>query len=157
MKLAIGKTGYFVEIDDADANLISTHAWTLLRVKDTQYAISSPRTGSMPILMHRLIMGLTSADVLEVDHRDRNGLNNKRDNLRSCSHAQNCSNRKKGSNNTSGFKGVYRHSFYKKKWYAEVQCLGKKYKSKKFDSPEEAHKAYCSLAVKLHGEFARFE
>jgi len=62
----------------------------------------------------------------QVDHEDRNRINNKWDNLREVSNQENCRNRGIQSNNNSGFHGVY---WYKagKKWHAQIQVSGKTY------------------------------
>jgi hypothetical protein len=58
--------------------------------------------------------------------------------------------------NTSGYKGVYWYED-RKKWRAQIGYQGKVTNLGSFDTPEEAHAAYCEAAHRLHGEFARTE
>ena len=91
----------------------------------------------------------------DVDHINRNPLDNRRENLRICTHQQNQYNRTKQSNNTSGFKGV---SFNKEKQKFEAR-IGIDGKSKflgYFDTAEKASECYKQAALKHHGDFARF-
>ena len=85
---------------------------------------------------------------------DRNPLNTRIENLRAASKSQVRCYAKKPQNNTCGYKGV---SFNKKinKYSAQINKLGKHYNLGFFDTPKEAHKAYCKAAKKLHGEFAQ--
>jgi hypothetical protein len=91
----------------------------------------------------------------EIDHRDGDRANNKLDNLRACSHAQNQKNRPR-QRNKSGFKGV-RLERRTGKWFAAIASNGKQTHLGTYHTPEAAHAAYCAAAANLHGDFARFE
>ncbi len=92
---------------------------------------------------------------MEVDHRNGNGLDNRRFNLREATHAQNMRNQKLNRNNKSGFKGVsYKRSH--RKWRACISMHGKTIELGYHDTPEIAYTAYCAGATKYHGEFARY-
>lgn len=93
--------------------------------------------------MHHAIMG----KVL-VDHRNGDGLDNRDENLRRCSVQQNNQNRRRRSDNTSGFRGVCRRDG---RWRVKIQndILGY------FDSAEEAARVYDVAASARYGEFAR--
>jgi hypothetical protein len=89
----------------------------------------------------------------KVDHRNGDGLDNRRRNLRRTTEAQNQMNRRKPKNNTSGFKGV---GFIKarKRWratirYSTVRIVGH------FPTAHEAALAYDTAARQYHGKFAR--
>ena len=148
--------GKIALIDEADWDLVSGFKWRAHKgPRDkTYYAIATVRRADgswTAVKMHRLILGLTDP-AIKTDHRDKNGLNNKRGNLRACSNAENLRNRGANSNNTSGFKGV---SWDKQnwKWRARIR-LNRKLKSLGYyDTPEAAYAAYCAAAKDLHGEF----
>jgi hypothetical protein len=91
----------------------------------------------------------------EVDHKDGDGLNNRWRNLREATRSQNHANSKRARNNTSGFKGVRlsRSGRYR----ARIAVNKKRIALGSFDTPEEAHDAYCRAAKKFFGEFARAE
>jgi len=105
------------------------------------------------VQMHRMILGLESGDKRQSDHKDHNGLNNKRNNLRVCTHAQNQQNRKPRKNGSSVFKGVSWHK-KSKKWRACIQIDGRTVHLGLFRSETEAATAYDEVANTIHGEFA---
>lgn len=88
-----------------------------------------------------------------MDHIDGNGANNKWSNLRPATQAQNLANRGPARRNRSGFKGIYAHYG---KWIASVSFEGKVYRSKSCATKEEAAQLYREMALRVHGEFARF-
>jgi hypothetical protein len=88
-----------------------------------------------------------------VDHDDGNGVNNRIGNLRDCTQAQNCANRKIHSNNESGYKGVW-YSRQHNKWRAAIHMRGRKKHLGLFNTPELAHEFYCLAADMLNGEFS---
>ena len=146
--------GYTAVIDAADAELVGRYAWCALVQSHGAYAYRTDCSGDKPeaVYLHRLLMD-APAD-LYVDHIDGDRLNNRRDNLRLATHAENMRNMKRPRTNTSGFKGVYwsrQHS----KWRARIMHNGKQHCLGLFDCPQEAHAAYCKAAEELHGEFAR--
>lgn len=144
--------GYVALVDDDDYELVAPFNWCAHVTTNTVYA---RRTfNSKPhIYLHRFIMGVGHGDRREVDHRDRNGLNCQRSNLRVSTHGQNICNQKKRRNNTSGYKGV---SWWRMrgKWLAKVIYQQRPYVAGQFDNPVDAARAYDALARQLHGEFA---
>jgi hypothetical protein len=109
-------------------------------------------------LMHRLILSRVVGRLLErdelVDHKDRNGLNNTRSNLRIATRAQNGQNRKVHKNNKSGYKGV---TYYKSRnlWRASITVDGKCKTLGYYDTPEMAGYSYNQGALQYFGEFAK--
>jgi hypothetical protein len=87
-----------------------------------------------------------------VDHRNGDGLDNQRANLRPATHDQNMGNKRRYSNNTSGFKGVIRHQ--NRCWRARIGIDGKKVSLGLYATAEEAARAYDAAAVEAFGEFA---
>ena len=87
----------------------------------------------------------------EIDHKDRNGLNNRWLNLREATHSQNQANGSHYKNNKLGIKGVHRRT--NGKYHAQIKFNNKKYHLGDFDTPEAASHAYIKAAKKYFGEF----
>lgn len=94
--------GLVALVDDADFDLVSAFSWYAQRGANTHYAYNrSARLNNgarLTIQMHRLILDLGpwARGGVEVDHVDRNGMNNQRSNLRIVTHAENAANRDNG-------------------------------------------------------------
>jgi hypothetical protein len=101
--------------------------------------------------MHRFIMNPEKGMV--IDHLDGNPLNNQKNNLRICTHAENMRNSKINKNNKSGHKGVYWHKT-SSKWMAYIKYNNKLLYLGYFPVLIDAAKAYNEAALKYHGEFA---
>ncbi|QPW59789.1 HNH endonuclease [Clostridium botulinum] len=101
--------------------------------------------------LHRYIMGAEKG--VEVDHIDRDRMNNCRRNLRICTHQQNQCNQALQSNNTSGFTGV---RFYKprSKYVARIKFYGKDIHLGYYKTIIEAIQARDVGAKLLFGKFA---
>jgi hypothetical protein len=152
--------GYFAVIDAGDVEMVSPHrwwAWVNYRIDGSilaVYALTGARPNDKQIKppLHRFLMDAPNG--LEVDHIDRNGLNNRRSNLRIATHAENQQNQGLRVNNTSGFKGVNWHKPMQK-WRAYIQANGKLHHLGLYSTPEDAARAYDTAAITLHGDFAR--
>jgi AP2 domain-containing protein len=143
--------GKLAMVDNGDYDELIQWEWTANLSKGKWYA--RRHLGNRKYMsMHRQIMGNILG--VDFDHKDGNGLNNQRHNLRECTHIQNMQNGLIKSNNTSGYKGV---SWYKNygKWLSRIVvnrqrvCLGY------FDDIIDAAMAYDNAAKKYFGEFAR--
>ena len=135
-------------IDTSDLPLVSNVNWF---VSADNRVVSSKTKKHPRIVLSRLIMGVTKySDV--VDHVNGDTLDNRRNNLRICSHDENCRNIKRKSNNTSGYTGV---SFNKvsKKWYSYIGYKGKRIGLGYYDAFEEAVDARRRAEIEYHGEF----
>ena len=99
--------------------------------------------------LHRLIMD--APDDKQVDHINGNKLDNRKCNLRLCSHQQNCCNRS-GHKGRDLPKGVYKST---NKFRSGIRVNGKNIYLGSFDTPEEAHAAYCAASRNYHGAFSR--
>ena len=102
--------------------------------------------------MHRVILGLTDPNT-KADHRDGNGLNNQRHNLRKSTCSQNAMNQSRRSDNTSGVRGV---SWQKdrKKWRVEINANRKHIYIGKFSSLKAAKAARVKAEKIHHGKFS---
>lgn len=102
---------------------------------------------------HRIL--LPYKDGLQVDHINGNKLDNRRCNLRYCTKAQNCANRIKPDKRKrhSKYKGVTKYKNVKK-FYACIRHKGFLINIGKYETEEEAARAYDSMATTLCGEFA---
>jgi hypothetical protein len=146
--------GYKAVIDAEDAHLVDGWNWTALVRRNTVYAYRKDCSGQKlrAAYMHRVIMG--EPEGLQVDHRDGDGLNNCRSNLREATHAENMRNRRLGRDNTTGFKGVAWHKA-SGKYQAKIRLNGERKWLGLHDTPEAAHAAYRKASTRLHGEFGR--
>jgi len=149
--------GRDVTVDEQDAHFLAEYGWSIRRSGATEYVQKALFENGVYVgyrSLHRVITGCE--DGLVVDHKNGNGLDNRRDNLRVCTQAENLRNRKINSNNTSGFKGVrFDPLSHTKPWRARITVSGKRYNLGTFCSANEAHEAYCKAAAEKHGEFAR--
>lgn len=100
--------------------------------------------------MHRAILGASLGE--EVDHRDGDGLNNIRRNLRACTHGRNTQNQRRPVHNTSGFKGVSQKG---NRWRAYIKFNGVQHHLGTYDSAIHAAKVYDRSAQRLFGHFSR--
>lgn len=150
IKLTQGK---FAIVDDDIFDYLNQWKWNAYESKGTYYARRTDCTNKIytNISMHRLIIEAKKGTI--VDHKDGNGLNNTKDNLRICTNRQNAINRRGWG--TSKYLGV---SFEKEsnKWRARINTGTKKINIGRFDIEENAAIAYNIFAEKHHGEFARF-
>jgi hypothetical protein len=125
-------------VDAEDYESLSAHRWLVTSLK---YAVR--RFGGRPVYMHRIILNAPKG--IQVDHINGDGLDNRRENLRLATNAQNGRNRKAQKNNTSGFKGVT-YSHQEKHWRAQIMANGRNIYLGYFTCPVKAHAAYCEDA-----------
>lgn len=139
-------------VDDDDYEKLAGIDW---RINSSGYVVATIMPGWNGC-MHRAIVGPREDQV--VDHINGDKLDNRKANLRACSHAENLRNRKRNRNNRTGFKGVYfdaSNGGARQPWRAEIRVDRRRVRLGRFSTPEMAHEAYCHAAAKLHGEFAR--
>lgn len=139
-----------VEIDDEDYHLLEGYKFHIHKGRRTFYARGFKNKNEPQIFLHNLIMkGIKGF----VDHIDNNGLNNKRNNLRSCTNLQNSHNQRLPKNNSTGFKGV---SYRPKKnlFFACIRVNGKIVSGGNFKNILLAANKYNQMALHYFGEFA---
>ena len=144
----------FALVDDSDFEWLNQWKWCAARDKKTYYAIRKIPTNSHPrqiiIRMHRQI--LNAPKEMLVDHRNSNGLDNQRENIRLCTFSQNSQNRCL-SRSTSGFKGVYWNK-RKQKWHSRIRVESKYQNLGYHFCIVKAAKAYDEAAIKHFRDFA---
>lgn|SRR5262245_46563756 len=137
---------------------LSQWKWSYFRLKNRNagYAIRTINRSSCPresIMMHRVIINAGKGQ--QVDHRDCDGLNNTKANLRLCTNAQNQANKPKYNKPTSSrFKGVFWDKRVRK-WGASIAINNKRKNLGRFLIEEDAARAYDEAAREIQGEFAR--
>jgi hypothetical protein len=151
-KIIYGSKNEEIIVDDEDYDYLSKFNWncyyfyarTFKRPKETNKLVG--------FCMHNMIMKISSKTVF-VDHINGNTLDNRKENLRLCSPTENCYNKKRSKNNTTGFKGVVYHK-RDKKFQATVKFKGKTIYLGYFNTAEEAGEAYDKKALELFGEYS---
>lgn len=146
--------GMFALVDDEDYDELIQHPWFVFPAKWTFYAVREKTEGGRrkKIFMHRAILKAPLGQ--DVDHRDGDGLNNQRMNLRFATNSQNQANRIRLKQNISGRRGVSWNR-QRKRWQALI-CKDRKCMFLgDFAEIDEAARAYDAAARKLFGEFAR--
>lgn len=154
-EIVLGRSGRVALIDDSDYDHLKQHKWRVARCnQNAAYTYAATRIAGRFMLMHRFILNAPASKL--VDHINGDRLDNRRCNLRLCTHAENQRNGKRPSNNTSGFKGVHWRKD-RQRWYAEIYVNNARVHLGCYQSKEAAAEAYRTAALKYHGEFARFQ
>lgn len=135
-------------VDDDDYEEISRHKWHYAKVG---YAARRDASLGVIVYMHRVIMDTPKG--ITTDHVNHDKLDNRRENLRIATQAENCCNKQMDCRNKTGFKGV---DWFKqtRRWRARVKVHRKVHHIGYFSTKEEAARAYDKVAPQLHGEFA---
>ena len=141
----------FAIVDAEDYEWLNQHKWHVLKHGRTEYA-GSYQDGKY-IKMHRVLLSAPAG--LVVDHRDGNGLNNRKSNLRLCTHQENIYNQRPRLGAKSRFRGVCWHK-RRRRYEARIQKEGKRYSLGSFADEIEAAVVYDIKAMELFGEFAYF-
>lgn len=131
-------------VSDEDFERVSKYRWHTVIGGKTRYALRrevQPNGKRKLIWMHHFIMGSSG-----IDHRNGNGLDNRRENLRIASKSLNAHNTSSWA--SSGYKGVTRAG---SKWKARIMKEGKNVHLGHFSSKEEAYEKYLEKAKELYG------
>ena len=155
MKTITLTQGFVAFVDDDDYDRVSAFKWTASKTKTTVYAVRKVKTASgrtTSQLLHRFLTGVANPRV-QVDHKDHNGLNNQRDNLRPGVCGENCGNRRK-SRGASQYKGVSWDSS-RGLWRASITIHNTSKHLGRFHDEREAAVAYYAAArAAAFGPFA---
>jgi hypothetical protein len=144
-------------VDAEDYERLNAFKWYAHKHRDgSMYAVRMTRIEGKQhtVQMHREILGLTRGDKRKGDHENGDTLDNRRENLRVATNAQNGANRVRlDPRNASGFLGVTWHKTHQK-WAASIKVNGTSRHLGYFTDPKEAAQAYNIAAQKHFGEFA---
>lgn len=135
--------GMVALVSNRDYKWLMQWKWMIKKGNRTNYACrNTPKEKPTQVLMHRQIMGITDSKI-EVDHKDRNGLNNRRGNLRLASKAEQQANSPK--QNRKGSKSKYRGVGWNprlSRWHATLIVGGKTKYLGSFKTEKEAAETY---------------
>ena len=141
-------SGDLALVDNEDFELVAQYTWFLFVSRGHPYVCAWVE--GQRVFLHRFITQAPKG--VYVDHKDGDGLNNRRANLRRATQGQNAANQRLSKANTSGFKGVSRNG---RNWLAQTKVGGKYMYLGTYRTPEEAAQAYDATVIELHGPYAR--
>lgn len=140
---------HVILVDDEDFGKVSQYTWSISHRSNTKYVRTFPK--GKHLKMERLVVFTPKG--MFIDHINHNGLDNRKENLRLCTHQQNMHNIRSRRGSTSKYKGVSWHG-RDKYWVVQIVAAGKHYYIGYFQDEIKAAEAYDKTAKKLHGEFA---
>lgn len=143
-----------VIIDTEDWDKVKQYHWHINLNGNNFYVVTDICNieGHSILRLHRLVLNLLD-NKIEIDHKFHNTLDNRKENLRICTHKNNSRNVKRFKNNVSGYKGVYWRKDTKK-WQVSIRYGNKLIHLGYFTDILEAAKKYNYAAIKYFGEFA---
>ena len=143
--------GRYAIVDDGDYEWLSQFQWYFHQGYARRDVKNSKTGKTKTVFLHRVVNN--TPDGMDTDHINQNKLDNRKENLRSCTMSQNLSNRTKQKNNTSGYKGVTWHKLGGK-WQAQIRIKSKFKYLGYFSNIHDAVQAYNIAAQDKFGEFA---
>lgn len=154
MKEIVLTKGQVALVDDADYEWLCRFKWCAKLCRGKFYAARGVRVASRKytVYMHRLVMQAQPGR--EVDHINGATLDNRRENLRLCTHGDNIRHmRKPHRNSTSRYRGVYLNK-KSRRWIAQIRWNRKAMFLGSFASEDEAALFYNAKASEYYGEYA---
>lgn len=147
--------GFRALVDDDLYAGLSAHKWSAAIREDAVYASRTEYDNGnrRMIYMHREILGLSQGDGRQADHKNGNGLDNRRENLRACEQFKNVVNQGPRRSSRSGYRGVW-WSQRDSKWTAQIRVDGRRMYAGSSESRTEAVLMRDVVALREHGEFA---
>lgn len=149
--------GYVAIVSVEDAKAVSEFNWQVNKrdTHRTEYAqrnYVNDRGVKTTVSLHRFVGSLMGLSLTaEVDHKNRNGLDCRRSNLRDASRSQNLKNRAASALNTTGFVGVHKQ---KDRFIASLSSDKMRHYLGSFVTIEDAARAVGEARARLHGDFA---
>lgn len=158
MSICYGGKLFSCLVDLEDYDFLKDFSWCAKKQEKAMYTHTRMlKNGrSCMVLMHRFILEKHHKELskMDVDHINRNTLDNRKQNLRICTRAQNRGNSSRDEERSkSGYRGVCMSSNYKK-WQSQIVVNGKHHWIGTFSSKVEAALAWNKRAKELLGEFA---
>lgn len=143
--------GKFAIVDEEDFQRANEYHWSAKKIGNVWYACRCDMVNGVnkTQFLHRFIM---NADAEIIDHKNCDGLDNRKCNLRPCTFAQNGMNKRGKQNRKIEYKGV--HSTGKSKFEATISTNKKTIHLGTYTTTVEAAMAYDTKAKELFGEFA---
>lgn len=154
-----------VLIDTSDIERLSKHQWAIKdKVLDNHKHYVAAKINNRTVKMHRFLLGTTDRKIV-VDHRDRDTLNNRKENLKEVTYSENNHNTKKRRVNVSGRTGVYlkkgnitkNGNMRSDSWVAQVRIDGESYVKSftisLFENSDAAKAAAEKQRLKWENEF----
>jgi len=145
--------GKVTKVDSEDYPFLAQFIWHKYHHSAHTFCVGrpGPKKGRTPttVYLHRVLLNAKKGE--EVDHINHDPLDNRRANLRLCSHWENALNRRANYNSVSRFKGV---SAKREKWRARITFRGRQMSLGSFDTKEQAALAYNKAAAEHFGAFA---
>lgn len=137
---------FYFDLEDYDK--IKDYCWNeVINHHGYRYMATNDPVTKRTIRMHYLICGKY------YDHKNRNALDNRKENLRPATTTENARNHNKQRNNTSGFIGVTWDAYHKK-WAVHIHIDKKRKKIGRFSNKDDAVIARLQAEAKYYGEFA---
>lgn len=142
----------FALVDAEDFERVAFFSWCYRMLRGCEHANRTARkndwrSAKQSIFLHQEVLRTTEP----IDHRNGNGLDNRKQNLRLAAQQQNLWNRRVRNDSSTGVKGITRVN---SRWRARIKVNERAVHLGYFDTQEDAGRAYDAAARKFYGEFA---